>query len=136
MGKKKENWMQKYDKKRDKNFEEELNNYLNNAITEWENIMTSNEIDNTAKLKSVVEKIVKIYNNLRIEGFDYNKEDSEYFKDVLDGLKKTEEEEKKRAEDMKKYKDLEEAHKRDSDETWDQYREDEKRRDLYEIDEI
>lgn len=87
---KKENWMQKLDRQRDEKLEAKLKRDLDSAFSELEDfLVNSSEADRT-KLREKFEKIVDIYNNMRIEGLEYDEEDFKYYKERLEQLIKEE----------------------------------------------
>lgn len=87
---KKENWMQKLDRQRDERLEAKLKKDLDSAFSELEDfLVNSSEADRT-KLREKFEKIVDIYNNMRIEGLEYDEEDFKYYKERLEQLIKEE----------------------------------------------
>ena len=108
-----ENWFEKYERKKEEARERELNYLLNELLEQYDR---AKDIKETIK---ILEKIIEIYETMKIELLEYDT------KDYLD---------KKKQLANLRYEKLQEEH-RNSDEfqSWNEYREEEEKEDEREL---
>lgn len=72
-----ENWMEKFERKKDEQRERELNVKLDKLLDLLDEIQTNND-----RIR-VLDKIINVYEELRVEAYDYDKKDYIRKKDEL-----------------------------------------------------
>lgn len=99
------NWMEKYERKKDEEREEELNILLDSLLDLLDEVYKDKD-----RVK-IIEKILKIYDELRIEACDYNENDYKAKKKELLDIR---------------YKIMKQNHMEDKEsESWNEYKKEE-----------
>lgn len=94
--------MEEYDRKNDKRRERYLNDRLEYCLERWENVLTKSYYDRREEI-TALKDVIEAYKNLKIEAFDYNKEDFNKKEAKLRMLQAKEMEEQYKTDTMEEY---------------------------------